>query len=64
MPKHKTHKGLAKRVKVTGGGKIKRKKAFAGHLKSSKTGKRIRSLRQSTGMSVRMTQKTKACLGA
>ena len=28
MPKLKTHKGLAKRVKVSPNGKIKRKKAF------------------------------------
>ncbi len=42
MPKLKTHKGLAKRVRVSPNGKIKRKKAFAGHLMSGKTGNRKR----------------------
>ena len=48
MPKQKTHKGLKKRVKVTARGKIKRKRAFAGHLMSGKGGKRRRRLRQRT----------------
>ena len=39
MPKVKTHRGLAKRVKVTASGKIKRKKAYHSHLLSSKTPK-------------------------
>ena len=45
MPKQKTHKGLAKRVKVTGTGKVKRKRCNAGHLMSGKTAKRRRRLR-------------------
>jgi large subunit ribosomal protein L35 len=63
MPKHKTHKGLAKRVKITARGKIKRKKAFSGHLMSTKSGNRSRSLRQSSGMSATMTKKTRQALG-
>ena len=46
MPKQKTHKGLKKRVRVTATGKIKHKKAGAGHLmsrKSSKLRKRVTS---------------------
>ncbi len=50
MPKQKTHKGLKKRVKVTGRGKVRRHKAGKGHLLSSKTGKRRRHLRQPAGM--------------
>lgn len=46
MPKIKTHKGLAKRVKITGTGKVKRRKAGAGHLLSDKSGKRRRQLRR------------------
>ena len=42
MPKHKTHKGLAKRVKVTARGKVKAHKSYAGHLMSSKNAKRRR----------------------
>lgn len=44
MPKLKTHRGLAKRVKVTATGKIKRSRAFKSHLLSSKTPKRKRNL--------------------
>ena len=46
MPKLKTNKGLAKRVKVSANGKIKRKRAFAGHLMSGKTGDRKRRLKR------------------
>lgn len=31
MPKMKTHKGTAKRVQVTGSGKLKRRRAFVSH---------------------------------
>ncbi len=44
MPKQKTHKGLAKRVKVTARGKIKRRRAGTGHLMGSKNAKRRRRL--------------------
>ncbi len=44
MPKQKTHKGLAKRVKISANGKVMRKKAGMGHLMSSKTSKRRRQL--------------------
>ena len=37
MPKLKTHRGLAKRVKKTASGKIKRSRAFHSHLLSSKS---------------------------
>lgn len=42
MPKLKTHKGLAKRVKVTKSGKIKRMQAFHRHLMTGKGGARRR----------------------
>lgn len=48
MPKLKTHRGAAKRFSVTGGGKIRRYKAFRGHLLTGKTAKRIRGLRRSS----------------
>jgi large subunit ribosomal protein L35 len=47
MPKLKTHRGFAKRVKVTGTGKLKRAKAFHSHLLSSKTPKMKRRLSRS-----------------
>ena len=56
MPKQKTHKGLKKRVKVTGGGKIMAKKAGKGHLLSCKSANRRRGLRNPliiTGVTVK-----------
>jgi len=64
MPKMKTHKGLAKRVKVTARGKIKRRKAGSGHLMSGKSGNRCRSLRKRAGMSPAMAKKTRQGLNA
>jgi large subunit ribosomal protein L35 len=46
MPKIKTHKGLAKRVKITAGGKVKHAKPFKSHLMSTKNAKRCRQLRK------------------
>lgn len=46
MGKAKTHKGTAKRIKVTGGGKLRRGRQMAGHLKVGKSSKRLRALRQ------------------
>jgi len=48
MPKLKTHRGLAKRVKITAQGKIKRARAFHSHLLSSKSPKRKRNLSRGT----------------
>jgi large subunit ribosomal protein L35 len=36
MPKLKTHKGMAKRIKVSGSGKLLRRKAYRGHLLAGK----------------------------
>lgn len=46
MPKMKTHRGTAKRLKQTGTGKFKRSKANRSHILGKKTSKRKRSLRQ------------------
>ena len=45
MPKMKTKRALAKRVKVTGTGKLKRKCAYMSHLAPRKTHKQKRHLR-------------------
>lgn len=44
--KMKTKRALAKRVKVTGTGKLKRTRAFTGHNAHSKTVKQRRQLRK------------------
>lgn len=46
MPKLKTHRGAAKRFRVTGTGKIKRAKAYKSHILGKKPAKRKRNLRQ------------------
>jgi len=45
MPKMKTNRGAAKRFKVTGSGKIVRRKAFSSHILTKKSTKRKRGLR-------------------
>ncbi|NOZ63030.1 MAG: 50S ribosomal protein L35 [Calditrichaeota bacterium] len=47
MPKMKSKRGAAKRFKATGSGKVKRFHAFASHIKTSKSPKRVRKLRKS-----------------
>ena len=46
MPKMKTHRGAAKRFKLTGTGKIKRAKAFKSHILTKKSSKTKRNLRK------------------
>jgi large subunit ribosomal protein L35 len=44
MPKMKTHRGAAKRFKITGTGKILRRKAYRDHLLEHKPSSRTRRL--------------------
>ncbi len=44
MPKQKGHKGLAKRIKITASGKLKRKRSCGSHLMSGKNAKRRRRI--------------------
>jgi large subunit ribosomal protein L35 len=44
--KQKTHKGIKKRFKVTGTGKVTHKPCGSSHLNSHKSGKAIRRLRK------------------
>ena len=45
MPKMKTHRGAAKRFKVTKNGKLKYRKSNRAHILTKKTTKRKRQLR-------------------
>jgi large subunit ribosomal protein L35 len=47
MPKLKTHRGAAKRFKVTGTGKVTRHHAFARHILTKKSAGRKRHLGKS-----------------
>ena len=46
MPKMKSHKGARKRFKITGGGKVRRRRAFKSHILTKKGPKRKRRLRR------------------
>ena len=48
MPKMKSHRGLAKRVKQTGSGKLKRSHAYTSHRFHGKTKKQRRHLRKAS----------------
>ena len=48
MHKMKTHRGAAKRFRLTGTGKVRRNKAYKSHILNKKSPKRKRSLRQAT----------------
>jgi len=57
--KLKTKRGAAKRFKLTGGGKVKRSKAYASHLLTSKTTKRKRKLRKNVVVDKRDSRNVK-----
>ena len=44
MPKQKSHRGLTKRIKKTGSGKLMRRQAGRGHYRLAKGKKRFRRL--------------------
>ena len=48
MPKIKTNRSAAKRFKKTSTGKLKRMKAYKGHILTKKRPKRKRNLRKAT----------------
>ena len=50
MPKMKTKRTLAKRVKITGTGKVKRHHAYTSHFAANKTHKQKVQLRKSAIM--------------
>jgi large subunit ribosomal protein L35 len=48
VPKQKTHRGAAKRFKISGGGKVMRRHSMTSHILTKKTTKRKRALRKAT----------------
>ncbi len=46
MSKNKLHKGTLKRIRISKTGKIRHRSAYHKHLRSGKSGKRLRHLRQ------------------
>jgi large subunit ribosomal protein L35 len=62
MPKLKTHKGAAKRFRLTANGKVKRGHSHARHILTSKTTKRKRHLDLDTLVSEADIERVKAML--
>lgn len=46
MPKNKSHKGLTKRIRISKSGLVRHRSANHKHLRSNKSGKRLRRLRK------------------
>ena len=63
MPKMKTHRGAAKRFKVTGTGKILRRKAFRAHMLEKKSSVRTRRLARASRGHRRRQAQVKRLLG-
>jgi large subunit ribosomal protein L35 len=63
MPKQKTHKGTAKRIKVTGGGKLKREQAGRRHILEKKSSKLTRRLEGTEDVAKNDQKRIKRLLG-
>ncbi len=64
MPKMKTHRGAAKRIKKTGSGKLRRKQAGRGHLRLTKGKDRYRRLGGETELAPGDAKVVKKLLGS
>jgi len=63
VPKLKTHKGTAKRVKLTSTGKITRLRASGGHLLAKKSKSRKRAINTTGEVTGKMAKNVKRSLG-
>jgi len=63
MPKMKTHKGTAKRVKITGTGKVLRGRAFGNHLLAHKSKSRKRRIGSSAEITGSNAKNIKRAIG-
>lgn len=63
MPKLKTHKGTAKRVKISGTGKIMRRRAYGGHFLSGKSENRKRVISSPAVVKGAIAKNLKRALG-
>ncbi|NCQ54187.1 50S ribosomal protein L35 [Candidatus Saccharibacteria bacterium CG11_big_fil_rev_8_21_14_0_20_41_19] len=63
MPKMKTHKGTAKRIKITSTGKLTRERAFGNHMLSKKSKSRKRVIKSSATVTGTIAKNVKRALG-
>jgi large subunit ribosomal protein L35 len=63
MPKVKRHSGAKKRFKLSGAGKVLRRRAMKSHLLEKKSSKRRRSFRKDVAVAPSDTREIKKLLG-
>lgn len=63
MPKIKTHKSTSKRIKVTGSGKLMRRRGFMNHFMEKKSEGRKRNNRQANQVNKSREKNVKRSLG-
>jgi large subunit ribosomal protein L35 len=63
MPKMKTHSGASKRFRLTGTGKVMRRRANRNHLLEHKSSRRTRRLKGEVTLAPADTKKMKRLLG-
>lgn len=63
MPKLKTHKGTAKRIKLTSTGKLTRRRSYGNHLLSKKSKNRKRNINSGAVVTGSMARNIKRSLG-
>ncbi len=64
MPKMKTHKGTAKRIKITSTGKLMRRRAFGNHMLAKKSKSRKRAINTSATVNGAAAKNVKRALSA
>ena len=64
MPKLKTHKGTAKRVKITKTGKLVRERAYGNHILAKKSKARKRNMKTTAFINGKIAKNIKTALGA
>lgn len=63
MPKLKTHKGAAKRVRITPTGKVMRERACGGHILAKKSKRRKRVIKTGAVIASKHNKNIKKVLG-
>ena len=63
MPKLKTHKVTAKRIKVTGSGKLVRGRAYGNHILAKKSKARKRNIKTAATIDGKIGKNIKKALG-
>jgi large subunit ribosomal protein L35 len=63
MPKMKTDKGAAKRIKITGTGRLRRRHAMRSHLLEKKSSRRTRRLGREGDIAPADLRQTRRLLG-